>query len=91
MVEHLQTIAEHSTSAYPSIRPMDIERLTLKLPSLAEQHAIAHVLGTLDHKIEMNRRMAERLEEIVRALFESWFADGGRCFRVFDRNCVAQS
>lgn len=81
VVEHLQTIAEHSTSAYPSIRPVDIERLTLKLPSLAEQHAIAHVLGRLDDKIELNRRVAETLEEIVRALFESWFADGGRCFR----------
>lgn len=81
VVEHLQTIAEHSTSAYPSIRPVDIERLTLKLPPLAEQHAIAHVLGTLDDKIELNRRVAETLEEIVRALFESWFADGGRCFR----------
>ena len=42
---------------------------------LAEQRAIAHVLGTLDDKIELNRRMNETLEEIARALFKSWFVD----------------
>ena len=77
VVEHLQTIAEHSTSAYPSIRPADIERLTLDLPPLPEQHAIAHILGVFDDKIELNRRMGETLEEAVRALFKSWFVDSG--------------
>ena len=75
VVEHLQTIAEHSTSAYPSIRPADIERLMLHLPPLPEQHAIAHILGVFDDKIELNRRMGETLEEAVRALFKSWFVD----------------
>jgi type I restriction enzyme S subunit len=51
IVEKLQTIAEHSTSAYPSIRPSDIESLKLKLPPFAEQQAIAHILGTLDDKM----------------------------------------
>ena len=40
-----------------------------------EQHAIAHVLGTLDDKIELNRRMNETLEAMARALFKSWFVD----------------
>ena len=75
VVEHLQTIAEHSTSAYPSIRPADIERLMLHLPPLPEQHAIAHILGAFDDKIELNRRMGETLEEAVRALFKAWFAN----------------
>ena len=75
VVRHLHTIAEHSTSAYPSIRPADIERLTLNLPPLPEQRAIAHILGALDDKIELNRRMAETLEEIVGTLFKSWFTD----------------
>ena len=44
-------------------------------PPLAEQRAIAHVLGTLDDKIELNRRMNETLEEMARALFKSWFVD----------------
>ena len=46
-----------------------------QLPPEAEQRAIAHVLGTLDDKIELNRRMNETLEAMVRALFKSWFVD----------------
>jgi len=41
----------------------------------AEQRAIAHILGTLDDKIELNRRMNETLEAMARALFKSWFVD----------------
>jgi type I restriction enzyme S subunit len=44
-------------------------------PPLAEQRAIAHILGTLDDKIELNRRMSETLEAMARALFKSWFVD----------------
>ena len=75
VVKHLQTIAEHSTSAYPSIRPADIQSLSLDLPPLQEQRAIAHILGTLDDKIELNRRMNATLEAMARALFRSWFVD----------------
>ncbi len=45
------------------------------VPPLSEQRAIAHILGTLDDKIELNRRMSETLEAIARALFKSWFVD----------------
>ena len=45
------------------------------MPPLAEQRAIAHILGTLDDKIELNRRMNETLEAMARALFKSWFVD----------------
>ena len=45
------------------------------LPPLDEQRAIAHILGTLDDKIELNRRMNETLEAMARALFKSWFVD----------------
>jgi type I restriction enzyme S subunit len=45
------------------------------LPPIAEQKAIAAVLGTLDDKIELNRRMNATLEAIARALFQSWFVD----------------
>ena len=44
-------------------------------PPLNEQRAIAHILGTLDDKIELNRRMNETLEAMARALFKSWFVD----------------
>ena len=52
-----------------------IETLEIPLPPLPEQRAIAHVLGTLDDKIELNRRMNETLESMARALFTSWFVD----------------
>jgi len=49
--------------------------LRLSLPPLAEQKAIAAVLGALDDKIELNRRMNAKLEEMARSLFQSWFVD----------------
>jgi type I restriction enzyme S subunit len=52
-----------------------LERLTITFPERAEQEAIAHILGTLDDKIELNRKMKETLESIARTLFQSWFVD----------------
>ena len=77
IIEYLHSIAENSTSAYPSIRPSELERLTLALPPLLEQRAIAHILGTLDDKIDLNRRMNQTLEEMARAIFQDWFVDFG--------------
>jgi type I restriction enzyme S subunit len=45
------------------------------LPPLAEQKAIAHILGTLDDKIELNQQMNQTLEAIAKAIFKSWFVD----------------
>lgn len=45
------------------------------LPPIKEQRAIAHILGTLDDKIELNRRMNETLEAMARAIFKSWFVN----------------
>ena len=53
----------------------DQRRMRITIPPLEEQRAIAHVLGTLDDKIELNRRMNETLEGMARALFKSWFVD----------------
>ena len=53
-----------------------IESFDVPAPEdIAEQRAIAHILGTLDEKIELNRRMSETLEAMARALFKSWFVD----------------
>ena len=57
------------------LRKSDIGLVEIPLPPLPEQRAIAHVLGTLDDKIELNRRMNETLEAMARALFKSWFVD----------------
>ena len=47
----------------------------MSIPDLKEQQAIACILGTLDDKIELNRRMNQTLEGIARAIFKSWFVD----------------
>ena len=52
-----------------------LEKLEILFPPLAEQKAIAHILGTLDDKIELNQQMNQTLEAIARALFKSWFID----------------
>ncbi len=75
VVEYLHSIAENSTSAYPSIKPSDIESLEVELPPLPVQRRIAGILGALDDKIELNRRMSRTLEAMARALFKSWFVD----------------
>src|SRR6185436_8250120 len=53
----------------------DLERLRVLWRPVPEQHAIAHILGTLEDKIELSRRMNETLEAMARALFKSWFVD----------------
>ena len=75
IVDYLHSIAENSTSAYPSIKPSDLQRLTVSLPPLKDQRNTARVLNTLDDKIELNRRMNETLEAMAHALFKSWFID----------------
>ncbi|HWO56405.1 MAG TPA: restriction endonuclease subunit S [bacterium] len=62
-------------SAQPFISQGDARTLEVAYPPLIEQRAIAHILGTLDDKIELNRRMSETLEAMARALFKSWFVD----------------
>jgi type I restriction enzyme S subunit len=51
--------------------------LSVILPPIEEQRAIAQILGALDDKIDLNRRMNETLEGIVRAIFKDWFVDFG--------------
>ncbi len=63
------------TSGRQRVPPKSLAHLDVTVPPLAEQRAIAHVLGTLDDKIELNRRMNETLEAVARALFKSWFVD----------------
>lgn len=72
---YLSQIADSHTSAYPALNPDVIETAELLLPPHPEQRAIAHILGTLDDKIELNRRMNQTLEAMAQALFKSWFVD----------------
>ena len=75
VVETLEAIGEQSTSAYPSIKPVDIENLEIELPPLDEQKKISSVLKTIDDKISTNQKINDNLEQQVMALFRSWFVD----------------
>lgn len=70
-----------STDMAPYLSLIDQKRLRISLPSIEKQRAIANTLGALDDKIELNRQMSEALEQMARALFESWF-DGLDVHRV---------
>lgn len=72
-------LANASQTGVPSIaRPSSyLKTIELALPPLSEQRAIAHILGTLDDKIELNRRRNQTLEAMARALFKDWFVDFG--------------
>jgi type I restriction enzyme S subunit len=63
------------TTGLGHVTKRDLENIEAAYPELPEQRAIAHILGTLDDKIELNRRMSETLEAMARALFKSWFVD----------------
>ena len=67
--------ASAAGSAQPILNKSAFGQIGMLLPPLPEQRAIAHILGTLDDKIELDRRMNETLEEMARALFKSWFVD----------------
>jgi len=63
-------------SAQPNASASTMTKAPLRAPKdRGEQRAIAHILGTLDDKIELNRRMNETLEQMARAIFKSWFMD----------------
>jgi type I restriction enzyme S subunit len=64
-----------SGSAIPSTTRDAFYSLDVFLPPMDEQKAIAHILGTLDDKIELNRKTNETLEAMAKALFKSWFVD----------------
>ncbi len=63
------------TSGRQRVPTDSLKHLTIPLPPLPEQRAIAHILGALDDKIALNRRMNATLEAMARALFKSWFVD----------------
>jgi type I restriction enzyme S subunit len=63
------------TTGLGHVTRADLERLQVAIPPLPEQRAIAHILGALDDKIDLNRRTNETLEAMARALFKSWFVD----------------
>ncbi len=71
--EHIRQIAVGATM--PSLNTSLLSNIKIVVPPISEQRAIAHILGSLDDKIELNRRMNQTLEAMARAIFKSWFVD----------------
>lgn len=71
--QRVESIVEQVAAA--GIRGRDLAVLDVPFPRLKEQEAISHILGTLDDKIELNRRMNETLECTASAIFKSWFVE----------------
>lgn len=70
-----ELVASSSGTKIVHTAPSRIEAFKFALPPLDEQRAIARILGALDDKIELNRRMNRTLEALTQALFKSWFVD----------------
>ncbi len=75
MADQLSSGAEPHGTRNQKTQPGTLRNCSILIPPLPEQRAIAHILGTLDDKIELNRRMNETLEAMARAIFKSWFVD----------------
>ena len=73
---HTQELQRHASgSTFQELTGSALAQIRICVPPLPEQRAIAHILGTLDDKIELNRRLSETLEQMARALFKAWFVD----------------
>ena len=84
IVEHLQSIAEQSVSAYPSLKPSDIENIEVLLPNIEIQRKVVSILSSIDRKISCNKKINNNLEQQAKSLFKSWFVD----FEPFDESFV---
>ena len=78
LLENTEELERHASgSTFQELSGTALKNIRLRLPPLPEQRAIAHILGTLDDKIELNRRMNETLEAMAQAIFKDWFIDFG--------------
>jgi type I restriction enzyme S subunit len=68
-------ISRATGTTVTGIRQSELRKVAIPLPPLPEQKRIAGILGALDDKIELNRKMNETLEQMAKALFKSWFVD----------------
>jgi type I restriction enzyme S subunit len=68
-------LQESSDSAVPGLNRDYAHSLSVRIPELPEQKAIAHALGMLDEKIRVNQQIVSTLEQIAQTIFKSWFVD----------------
>lgn len=73
ITEFLNTIAEGGTTTFPAFRADELKGLSIFLPNLPTQTAIAEILSSLDAKIELNNKINQELENLAQTLFKQWF------------------
>ncbi|WP_179006448.1 restriction endonuclease subunit S [Winogradskyella forsetii] len=73
LTEYLHSIAQNSVSSYPSISSNDLGSLTFDIPEIEIQKQIAKVLSNIDAKIEVNNKINQELEAMVKTLYDYWF------------------
>ena len=73
ITESLQTIAEQSTTSYPSIKPSDIGNLLIELPPLEIQEKISQILTSIENKIAVNKEINKNLEDQLSLIFDDYF------------------
>lgn len=75
VIDELQNLAETRSGTFPQITYSELSILKIMLPPLKEQKVIAHILSTLDEKIEVNNQINKKLEEMAQTIFKHWFVD----------------
>ncbi len=68
-------VGRSSGTTVIGIKQSELRKIEVALPPISEQRAIAHILSTLDDKIELNRKQNETLEAMACAIFKAWFSD----------------
>jgi type I restriction enzyme S subunit len=74
-LSQMQAMVTGTSGSHQRVSTKDILNIPVRVPPLFAQRIVAHILGTLDDKIELNRRMNETLEQMARAIFKSWLVD----------------
>ena len=75
ITEFLNTIAEGGTTTFPAFKSDELKELSIRIPDLYTQTAIAGILSSLDDKIELNNKINQELENLAQTLFKQWFID----------------
>ena len=73
VTSYLQTIAENSVSAYPSIKPDDLGNLNFYFPDIEEQRKISSVLRNIENKISICKESYKTLESLAKLIYDYWF------------------
>ena len=76
ITSQLHSIAENSTSAYPSIKPSDLESIEIRLPKLEVQNRIAKILTDIDKKVRLNNEINNNLHELLKNQYYKMFVEG---------------